>query len=508
MSETIKDRKLEILIGLFLLGGIIAWLVIPISWQDTTIILEGGGGGAPVSCLPSGGLVLAQNLTDLCDVTIISPTTNQLIEYNGSQWVNVDSAFITTNATCANLGNEISSVSAYVCADDTNNILSFKNIVRGDGIGIDFNGTSIIVQNNTPESSLCYNATALSSAFEMCEFAGELQLDGIIYIKLLDNGTGIEITDNGEILTVTNSLPEATTASNLGSSSSLSEGVFASEVLNDLQFKRLLEGTSITLSSNSTHITITNSAPESTNCSNVGTGNFILKTTVIDCTANSLIAGTGITIANTTDDYTFSSQCANTGTGEAVCESSNNINSLIAGDSISITDTTGDLTITNTGAIKLCEVTAVGGETSLSCSLSTAPQTIAIGIYHNSSVTNTVWEVRFNADSGNNYAIRSATNGAADATTANTDSISAVTITANQGYYYTWNCNNPASNKEKYCNGFRTTSANGAGNVPARVEFASKWANLTSNITSVDLVRTASTGTLTAGSYIVVFGVS
>lgn len=392
MIENIAEKKLEIIIGLFLLGGIIAWLIIPTSFQDTTIILEGGGGGAPVSCLPSGGLVLAQNLTDLCDVTIISPTTNQLIQYNGSQWVNVNSGFITTNATCSNLGS-----GAFVCANSINNVLAFKSLVALDGIQI------------------------------------------------------------------TNS---------------------------------------------STEIFIENTAPESTDCSNVGTGNFILKTSSIDCVANSLIAGTGITIANTTDDYTFSSQCANTGTGEAVCESSNNINSLIAGNSISITDTIGDLTITNTGAIKLCEVTAVGGETSLACNLSTAPQTIAIGIYHNSSVTNTVWEIRFNADSGNNYAIRSSTNGGADGTLANTDSISAVTITENQGYYYTWNCNNPSSDKEKYCYGFRTTSANGAGNAPARVEFASKWANLTSNITSVDLVRTASTGTLTAGSYIVVFGVS
>lgn len=41
-------------------------------------------------------------------------------------------------------------------------------------------------------------------------------------------------------------------------------------------------------------------------------------------------------------------ECTSTGTGEAVCESANNINSLIAGTGITIADTTGDLTITNT----------------------------------------------------------------------------------------------------------------------------------------------------------------
>lgn len=59
------------------------------------------------------------------------------------------------------------------------------------------------------------------------------------------------------------STTDSTTASNLGASSSLSEEIFAQEVGNDLQFKRLLEGANISLSSNATHVTVTNSAPYS-----------------------------------------------------------------------------------------------------------------------------------------------------------------------------------------------------------------------------------------------------
>lgn len=137
---------------------------------------------------------------------------------------------------------------------------------------------------------------------------------------------------------------EANTASNLNPNT----GIFASKVGVDLQFKSLINGTGIGLSSNSTNITITNtsSGGESTVCNNVGTGNQLCSGGNVNL--DTLIAGTGITITDTTDDWTFASQCNNTGTGQAVCESGNNINSLIAGTGITITDTNGDLTIAST----------------------------------------------------------------------------------------------------------------------------------------------------------------
>lgn len=56
--ELDNNRKVEIIIGLFLLGGIITWLVIPMSFQDTTIILQGGNGGGN-----STGAVTSVNAT-------------------------------------------------------------------------------------------------------------------------------------------------------------------------------------------------------------------------------------------------------------------------------------------------------------------------------------------------------------------------------------------------------------------------------------------------------------
>lgn len=76
---------------------VFALIVIP-SWQlgDTTIFLTNKDGGTPVSCAPDSGLVLAQNLTDLCDVIITSPSNGQIIEYNGTYWVNVEHGGVTT----------------------------------------------------------------------------------------------------------------------------------------------------------------------------------------------------------------------------------------------------------------------------------------------------------------------------------------------------------------------------------------------------------------------------
>lgn len=56
--ELDNNRKVEIIIGLFLLGGIITWLVIPMSFQDTTIILESGNSGGN-----STGAVTSVNAT-------------------------------------------------------------------------------------------------------------------------------------------------------------------------------------------------------------------------------------------------------------------------------------------------------------------------------------------------------------------------------------------------------------------------------------------------------------
>lgn len=330
----LRERKTEIGIGLFLFVCIGAWLMIPSVFSaDTIILVNPDTGGGPVSCLPSGALILAQNLTDLCDVTITAPNNGEIIQYNGTQWINVSNATFIDTTVCTN-----QPTGEGLCINDT---IELKNLVAGGGIGIASNATHIIFFNN-----------------------------GV---------TSLEVSGGG------------------------------------------LSGAGITLTGNVGDIQIANSEPENT---------------------------------------------------------------------------------------KLCESVASGGETTLACTLSlTGGKGFIIQSVYSSSLADT-WALRFNADGGNNYAARTSVNGGADATTGSIAHLGSSVSIASQQITYNYECEQRGSSFEKYCYGFRMTSANGATNVPSRVEFAVKWVNTSSVVTTVDLVRTAGTGTLEANSYIVVWGLN
>ncbi|SVE51211.1 uncharacterized protein METZ01_LOCUS504065, partial [marine metagenome] len=97
---------------------------------------------------------------------------------------------------------------------------------------------------------------------------------------------------------------EANTGSSLGSTVGR-EGVFASKVSLDLQFKSLVAGSGISLSSDASEITVTNSSTnigDITGASNTGSGSGVWK----DKSGNtlrfkSLVGGTNITLTEAAD---------------------------------------------------------------------------------------------------------------------------------------------------------------------------------------------------------------
>lgn len=426
------------------IAGIITALVLIPAFSDDTIFLINGDNGTPEPCAGNTGLVLAQNLTDLCDVTIILPTLNQTLVYNGSQWVNTNQIIFNDTTTCNNIGTG----TGYVCVEGTN--VNLRSLLAGSGITISNSSNTITISASGSESTVCsgqsgnYNIVAGSSG-------------------------------------------------------------------GNCTFKNLVAGSSISISSNSTHIIITNSKPEQ-GCTSAG-GTSLLKTPTT-CDFKGLTAGVGLTLTSNTNDNNYKTNFVNgtgisiTGTG-AQTFTNTGVTSLTSADTntISLNGSTGAITITPT-LQKLCDQVATGSETTMSCTLSNSAQSFYIVIWMQGSTTNDVWQLRFNTDSGTNYATRSSTNGAADGTTGSATSIATVTVTANQNVFYQWRCENPSSGVEKYCYGVRLSSANGAANPSSRVEFASKWANTASNVSTVDLVRTTGTGTLNSGSYIMVWGLN
>lgn len=169
-----------------------------------------------------------------------------------------------------------------------------------------------------------------------CLFAQKSGVD-LQFKKLLSANGLLTITSNSSNVIFTNNVSgESTVCGNAGAGTTIHIS------LTNCNAKSLLSGTGITISSNSTVITITNNKPEQ-GCTSAG-GTTLIKTGTT-CDFKGLTAGTGITVTSGTNDNTIASQCANTGTGEPICESSNNINSLIATSPLTVTDTTGDLTI-------------------------------------------------------------------------------------------------------------------------------------------------------------------
>ena len=112
--------------------------------------------------------------------------------------------------------------------------------------------------------------------------------------------------------------------------------------------------------------------------------------------------------------------------------------------------------------------------------------------------------VRFNNDTGNNYAHRRSVNGASDAT--NTSHNRIVSDTDIDGTDFTTIYVLNEASKEKLVILERVhQSGSGAGNAPDREEMVGKWVNTSNAITRVDIVNTE-TGDFVEGSEVTVYG--
>lgn len=126
-----------------------------------------------------------------------------------------------------------------------------------------------------------------------------------------------------------------------------------------------------------------------------------------------------------------------------------------------------------------------------------------IGIGFASASTIAV-QLRFNNDSGNNYAWRRSNNGAADGTTVSTNSFNDSGIIQNVNTIRAHVVNTAAQEKMGFYYAING-STTGAGNAPNRQEGGGKWGNTSDAITRVDMFN-SSVGDFAAGSTLIVLG--
>ena len=111
----------------------------------------------------------------------------------------------------------------------------------------------------------------------------------------------------------------------------------------------------------------------------------------------------------------------------------------------------------------------------------------------------------FNNDSGSNYANRYNSDESSETTQTSQTSIQIDPISGSFNQFHTMYITNVETKEKLLINEMIGANTAGAGNAPRRSENVAKWANTSSQITSIQVVN-AGSGDFDTGSYITVFG--
>ena len=134
--------------------------------------------------------------------------------------------------------------------------------------------------------------------------------------------------------------------------------------------------------------------------------------------------------------------------------------------------------------------------------LTAKPYMMILG--HNMNSGNMRTGLRFNSDSGTNYAMRRSVNGASDQLNTSLNRIVS-DLDVDGSDFTVYNCMNIAAQEKLVVFDRAHQSGSGAGNAPERDEMVGKWANTSDSITSVQAYNNES-GDFASGSELVVLG--
>lgn len=155
----------------------------------------------------------------------------------------------------------------------------------------------------------------------------------------------------------------------------------------------------------------------------------------------------------------------------------------------------------------LADVTLGSAGDTISSGTFTAKKFLRIYSIYQSSGGNADCNIRFNNDSGSNYAVVFAALSAATTTSTSQTSLIVTGATTITNQFLFGDINNAAAAREKAIWYTRCeTSTAGAGNAPNISNFMGKWANTSAQITRIDLLNLAGAGDFATGSRLVVLG--
>ncbi len=113
--------------------------------------------------------------------------------------------------------------------------------------------------------------------------------------------------------------------------------------------------------------------------------------------------------------------------------------------------------------------------------------------------------IRFNGDSGSNYAVRKINDGDSGSTNINENGMNYMSFNGDQNHYAEFFVINEASHNKLLIDK-TVRAASGSGASPNRKVMNGKWANSSDSITSIQAVNRDGSGDYDVGSYLTVFG--
>jgi hypothetical protein len=465
--------------------------------KDIFIVKNSGGESTECPNVGSGTEIIKNSTSGNCfvrsivgsgDISVTNTSNTIIIDFNGT----IASGESTQ---CFNVGS-----GTVIIKNSTSGNCYVKSLVAGTGITITNGTDTITITNSAPDNTTCVNVGSYAQVFKdgECNFR---TIKGSADISVVQGTNDITIDYNGTLVS----------ESTVCSGQSGNYNIVASSSGGNCTFKNFVAGTSISISSNSTHITITNTAPDDTTCVDLGHGGGDIYKDG-ECNFRGIASGTGITVTQNTTDVSIKTNFAN-GTGISITGSNQQTftNTGVISNSCSAGITCSG-TNPSTFTVKyelLCQNSLSGGPaTSLSCSNFINRNNLFVQAIILTTTNTMVKGYQFNSDTATNYAYRTSNNGGADATVTNTNQCESDTGSTPSGdagvlSMYIENL----SSKRKLIYGTHAYGGDTADTTaPGKIEMSCKWDNSSNAITTITLMRVSGTGQYASGTEITVWG--